>query len=41
MAIYPAGSNVSGGSAAWTVGAPLHQTLDDYNNGRLCAPHRD
>lgn len=37
----PLGSGVSGGSAAWTAGAPLATALDDYNNGRLCAPHRD
>lgn len=41
MATYPVGSKVGGGSAAWTVGGPLHRNLDDYNNGRLCAPHRD
>jgi len=41
MSIYPVGSKVSGGSPAWTAGGPMHQTLDDYNNGRLCAPHRD
>lgn len=23
----------------WTVGGPLHQKLDDYNNGRLCEGH--
>lgn len=40
MAQYPAGSNVDASSAAWTVGGPLHTRLDDYNNGRLCAPHR-
>ena len=37
---YPLGSNVAGGSAAWTVGDPIHQTLDAYDNGLLCAPHR-
>jgi hypothetical protein len=27
---------------AWgMVGEPLYWTLDDYNNGLLCAPHRD
>ena len=41
MAVYPPGSNVKASSSAWTVGGPLHQRLDDYNNGRLCAPHRD
>jgi hypothetical protein len=38
---HPLGSNVRGGSSAWSTGGPLHQTLDDYNNGELCAPHRD
>jgi len=37
---YPVGSGVSGSSAAWQTGSPLHTTLDDYNNGELCAPHR-
>jgi hypothetical protein len=41
MATYPVGSKVGGGSSVWTAVAPLHQSLDDYNNGRLCAPHRD
>jgi hypothetical protein len=36
----PVGSNVAGGSYAWSVGEPTHQTLDAYNNGLLCAPHR-
>jgi len=41
MATYgPVGSGVAGGSAAWAAGEPLHQTLDAYNNGLLCAPHR-
>jgi hypothetical protein len=29
----------SGGKQAWGTGQPIHNTLDDYNNGRLCAPH--
>jgi hypothetical protein len=37
---YPLGSNVAGGSAAWTIGDPIHNTLDAYDNGLLCAPHR-
>jgi SdrD B-like domain len=37
---HPVGSNVRGSSSAWQVGGPLHETLDDYNNGELCAPHR-
>lgn len=41
MATYPPGSNVKSNSSAWVVGGPLHTRLDDYNNGRLCAPHRD
>lgn len=40
MAIHPVGSNVAGGSAAWAAGEPTHITLDNYNNGQLCAPHR-
>ncbi len=38
---YPVGSGVSGSSSAWQTGSPLHSTMDDYNNGELCAPHRD
>lgn len=38
---YPPGSGVKGTSAAWQVGGPLHNKLDDYNNGELCAEHRD
>jgi hypothetical protein len=42
MATYgPAGSNVAASSYAWSVGEPMHQQMDAYNNGRLCAPHRD
>ncbi len=37
----PLGSGVSGSSSTWSTGGPLHTKLDDYNNGRLCAPHRD
>jgi hypothetical protein len=37
----PVGSNVAASSPAWAEGQPLHITLDDYNNGRLCAPHRN
>ncbi len=40
MATYPVGSNVAASSSAWSVGEPIHQTLDAYNNGLLCAPHR-
>ncbi|KPL12126.1 hypothetical protein AMJ85_01950 [candidate division BRC1 bacterium SM23_51] len=41
MAAYPPGTGVSESSAAWLVGEPLKNRLDDYNNGRLCAPHCD
>jgi hypothetical protein len=41
MASNPVGSNVSASSVAWTNGEPLHITLDRYNNGLLCAPHRN
>ncbi len=40
MTAHPVGSGVDGGSAAWTQGDPIHQQLDAYNNGLLCAPHR-
>jgi hypothetical protein len=35
------GSGVTGSSKAWKVGEPLYLTLDAYNNGLLCAPHRN
>jgi hypothetical protein len=35
------GSPVAGNSAAWKAGEPLYLMLDAYNNGQLCAPHRD
>lgn len=42
MAVYgPVGSNVHAASFAWKVGEPLHRLMDNYNNGMLCAPHRD
>jgi SdrD B-like protein len=40
---YPVGSSVAGSSYAWSGGgngATIEQTLDAYNNGLLCAPHR-
>jgi hypothetical protein len=41
MATYgPVGKNVAASSPAWTIGDPLHVLLDSYNNGLLCAPHR-
>jgi hypothetical protein len=42
MATYgPVGSSVHAASFAWKVGEPLHRLMDNYNNGMLCAPHRD
>ena len=42
MATYgPVGSNVAAASFAWKIGEPLHRLMDNYNNGMLCAPHRD
>ena len=42
MADYgPVGSEVRASSLAWTLGEPLYGRLDAYNNGELCAPHRN
>ena len=41
MTQHPVGSGVKASSDAWQEGEPWHQKLDDYNNGKLCAPHRD
>jgi hypothetical protein len=42
MSMYgPVGSGVHAASYAWKVGEPLHRQMDNYNNGMLCAPHRD
>jgi hypothetical protein len=40
LTTYPVGSNISGSSAAWAAAEPYHNQLDAYNNGLLCAPHR-
>ncbi|MEW6330087.1 MAG: hypothetical protein AB1560_01370 [Pseudomonadota bacterium] len=41
LATYPLGSGVKASSSAWVdVGEDIHGTLDAYNNGQLCAPHR-
>lgn len=40
MATYPAGSAVKASSAARQSIAATFTRLDEYNNGRLCAPHR-
>jgi len=37
----PVGSGVKASSQAWKEGEPLYLKLDAYNNGLLCAPHRD
>ena len=41
MATYPLGSKVAASSYAWKIGEPYHRLMDNYNNGMLCAPHRD
>ena len=41
MAAHPVGSGVHAASVAWKLGEPLHRQMDNYNNGMLCAPHRD
>jgi hypothetical protein len=41
MTTYPAGTGVKAASLAWKLGEPLHRLMDNYNNGMLCAPHRD
>lgn len=41
LASYPLGSRVKSSSLAWRQGEPLSRTLDNYNNGMLCAPARD
>jgi hypothetical protein len=41
MGAHPVGSGVKASSAAWAEADAWHQLLDDYNNGKLCAPHRD
>jgi hypothetical protein len=32
---------VAASSYAWKVGEPHHRLMDNYNNGGLCAPHRE
>jgi hypothetical protein len=42
MAANPVASGVRARDDAWqNEGGSLHDTLDAYNNGLLCAPHRD
>jgi hypothetical protein len=40
MTAYTLGSGVKGSSRAWKMGEPPSWTLDQYNNGLLCAPAR-
>jgi hypothetical protein len=37
----PVGSGVHAASRAWKLGEPLHRLMDNYNNGMLCAAHRE
>lgn len=41
MKYGPVGSGVHAASLAWKVGEPLHRQMDNYNNGMLCAAHRE
>jgi|GEM_PF-6812784 len=41
MGSHPPGSKVKGNSEAWEEGEPFSIEMDNYNNGFLCAPHRD
>jgi SdrD B-like domain len=41
MSFHPVGSGVLASSEAWQDISDEHKDLDDYNNGRLCAPHRN
>jgi hypothetical protein len=40
LSSYKLGTGVKASSSAWKTGEPLHEKLDDYNNGLLCAPSR-
>jgi hypothetical protein len=40
-ALTPGSAAVAAGSNDWQEIAQVHKDLDDYNNGRLCAPHRN
>ena len=41
MGAHAVGSGVKASSPAWAEADAWHQLLDDYNNGKMCAPHRD
>lgn len=40
LSTYSVGSNIAASSTAWQQIEWAHQTMDAYNNGLLCAPHR-
>jgi hypothetical protein len=41
LTTYPVGSNLDPSSAAGQIATSLANTLDQYNNGLLCAPHQN
>jgi len=43
MEVYPVGSGVGANDPPWKTGGgkELHETLTNYNEGDMCAPHRD
>jgi len=41
LSVNTLGSGVRAKSAAWSEISTVFSTLDSYNNGLLCAPHRD
>jgi len=41
LAQHPVGSKVKASSPAWKAIEAAFTALDNYNNGLLCAPHRD
>ena len=41
MCVHPINSKVAGSSAAWAEISGTATKLDQYNNGLLCAPHRN
>jgi hypothetical protein len=38
---FPRGSGVRGSSEEWQLASPIVEDLEDYNEGKLCAPSRD
>lgn len=41
MASHPVGSGIKSSNPAWKQIASIHSQLDSYNNGQMCAAHRD